>query len=102
MVTTAPADIQCSSGLSARFVRARDKSGLTMRGVAEMAGLAYSTIASIAYGKALPQIHTVEIVARVLGVPPGWLAYGQGPEPEWKESKQSSVPARTKTKKNKI
>jgi len=29
-------------------------------------------------GKRLPSLEAVPLIARALGVPPGWLAYGQG------------------------
>lgn len=36
----------------------------------------------------MPQIDTIEVLARALGVSAGWLAYGEGITPEWATEKK--------------
>lgn len=62
---------------------AREQAKLTQRGLAAAAKCAESMISDIE-GSAgrMPQIDTVEVLARVLGVSPGWLAYGEGSAPD--------------------
>lgn len=38
----------------------------------------------------MPQIDTIEVLARALGVSSGWLAYGEGITPEWADKKKES------------
>jgi transcriptional regulator with XRE-family HTH domain len=88
MVTKrAPADAPRASEFSRRFRLARNRAGLTQRALATLAKCSESTIseieAGIHGGGRMPQIDTVEVFARVLNVSPGWLAFGDGPAPEW-------------------
>jgi len=64
---------------------AREHAGLTQRGLAAAAKCAESLISDIEGNTGrMPQIDTIEVLARVLGVSPGWLAYGDGVNPpEW-------------------
>lgn len=67
---------------------AREHAKLTQRGLATAAKCAESMISDVE-GNAgrMPQIDTIEVLARVLGVSPGWLAFGEGSAPEgWLDS----------------
>ena len=55
---------------------ARDRAGITQRKLALKAGCPLSTITGIEAGGRMPQIDTIEVLARALGVSSGWLAYG--------------------------
>lgn len=66
---------------------ARDHAKLTQRGLAAVAKCSESTIPDIESGSGrMPQIDTVEVFARVLGVSAGWLAYGEGVAPIWADT----------------
>lgn len=78
MTAKAPNDVPLSSGLGRRFRQAREHRGLTLRALAAASGCQYSTIVAIELSGRMPQITTIEILARTLGVSPGWLAYGEG------------------------
>lgn len=78
MTSKAPNDVPLSSGLGRRFRQAREKKGLTLRALAAVSGCQYSTIVAIESSGRMPQITTVEVLARALGVSPGWLAFGEG------------------------
>lgn len=82
MTSKAPSDVPLSSGLGRRFRLAREKKGLTLRALAATSGCQYSTIVAIELSGRMPQITTIEIVARALGVSPGWLAFGEGLAPD--------------------
>ena len=84
MTARAPADAPHSTGLSRRFKVARDRAGITQRKLALKAGCPLSTITGIEAGGRMPQIDTIEVLARALGVSSGWLAYGDDvPPPDW-------------------
>lgn len=87
MTKRAPADAPRASEFSRRFRLARNHAGLTQRALATLAKCSESTIseieAGIRGGGRMPQIDTVEVFARVLNVSPGWLAFGDGPSPDW-------------------
>ena len=85
MTARAPADAPYASGLSRRFRLAREHAKLTQRGLAAVAKCAESMISDIEGGSGrMPQIDTIEALARVLGISPGWLAYGDGvAPPDW-------------------
>ncbi len=80
-----------------RLKLARDKRGLTMTEVADEAGIAASTVNVIEKGQKQPRGDTVERLARALDVPRCWLAYGDGPVPDWAQGisgpKRPDVPA---------
>jgi len=82
VTSKAPNDVPLSAGLSRRFRLARERRGLTLRALAASSGCQYSTIVAIESAGRMPQITTIEILARALGVAPGWLAYGDAVSPE--------------------
>ncbi len=45
-----------------------------------------SMLSGIATGDRMPRIDSVAKIAKALGVPAGWLAYGDGPAPDWWET----------------
>lgn len=83
MTARAPSDAPHASGLSRRFRLAREHAGLTQRALAAKSRCTNSTIIEVEAGKRMPQIDTIEVLARALGVSAGWLAYGEGLSPEW-------------------
>jgi transcriptional regulator with XRE-family HTH domain len=83
MTTRAPADAPHASGLSRRMRLAREHAGLSQRALALKARCTNSTIIEVEAGKRMPQIDTIEVLARALGVTAGWLAYGEGIAQEW-------------------
>lgn len=89
MTNRAPADAPQSSGLSRRFRLAREHAGLTQRALAAKARCTNSTIIEVESGNRMPQIDTIEVLARALGVSSGWLAYGEGIAPEWLDNADS-------------
>ena len=68
-----------SEGVSTRLHTTRIAKDMTMRAVSEKAGLSHPIARSTESGASMPTIATVEALANVLGVSPGWLAYGLGP-----------------------
>lgn len=72
-----------SSSLKQRFRTARERAGLTLRDLAAKSGQPLSTITDIEGGYRMPRIDTLERIALALGVPAGWLAYGEGAAPNW-------------------
>lgn len=97
VTTRAPEDAPHSNGLSRRFKQAREHAGLSQRALAAKARCTNSTIIQVEGGNRKPQIDTIEIFARALGVSPGWLAYGEDgvSSPEWLTDSESQVPNRT-------
>lgn len=83
MTTRAPADAPHANGLSRRCRAAREHAGLTQRALSAKSKVTNSTIIEVEAGKRMPQIDTIEVLARALGVTAAWLAYGQGVAPEW-------------------
>ena len=74
---------QGASDLKRRFRKAREHAGLTLRDLAAKSGQPLSTITDIEGGRRMPRINTLEKIAQALRVPSGWLAYGDGPQPDW-------------------
>ena len=70
------------TGLGARLKWARDRSGLTVREVADIAGVAFSAVSEIEKGERVPRADTLERLAVALNVPACWLVFGDGPKPE--------------------
>lgn len=94
MTKVAPADAPYASGLGRRFRMARDHAGLTQKALAQLTKRSESTISDIEAGSdaggRMPQIDTVEVFARALGVSPGWLAYGDATQPpDWLADSQA-------------
>jgi transcriptional regulator with XRE-family HTH domain len=55
-------------------------------------GCAMSMLSGIASGERMPRVDSVAKIARALGVSPGWLAFGDGPRPEWYVEADSQTP----------
>jgi transcriptional regulator with XRE-family HTH domain len=58
-----------------------------MRALGLAAGLTGPAIEKIEKGKSVPRLDNVEALAKVLGVSPGWLAFGIGRGPDGKKHK---------------
>jgi transcriptional regulator with XRE-family HTH domain len=69
--------------MSRRFNQARLQSGLTLAELEKKSGCAMSMLSGIASGDRMPRVDSIARIARALGVSPGWLAYGDGPSPDW-------------------
>ncbi len=91
MTTRAPADAPHASGLGLRVRQAREHAGLTQRALAAKSRVTNSTIIEVEAGKRMPQIDTVEVLARALGVTAAWLAYGQGGSPDWLQEAETQT-----------
>ena len=60
-----------------RLREARKAAGLTLRELAERAGIAnYQTIDNIERGKQRASVDQIESLAHALGISPAWLAFG--------------------------
>lgn len=60
----------------ARVRRVLKERGVTQEWLETEASLTKGHVSRILSGKREPALHTVEAMARALGVSPGWLAYG--------------------------
>lgn len=69
-------------GVGARLKWARTHAGLTVRALADKAGIAFSAVTEIELNKRRPRTDTTERLAVALGVTPCWLSYGDGPSPD--------------------
>lgn len=67
-----------SMGFTARLKEELDRQGLSVRALAELAGLSAGGAWALAHGT-MPALDTLEAVAKALRVSPAWLAYGEGP-----------------------
>lgn len=67
-----------SQGVGSRLAEARKDAGLTLRGLADAAGLGHVTVDNIEKDRHVPGIEIVERLSAALGVSPCWLAYGIG------------------------
>lgn len=67
-----------SAGFAQRLAEARSLRGVTVRELGRASGVVEGTIRSLERGT-LPQVDTLEAVAKALGVSPAWLAFGEGP-----------------------
>ena len=67
-----------SAGFVARLKDARSLRGATLRELAQSAGIVEGTIRALERGT-MPQLDTLESLAKALRVSPAWLAYGEGP-----------------------
>lgn len=74
-------------GLPGRVTQAREAAGLSMRALGLAAGLTGPAIEKIEKGRSVPRLDNVEALAKVLGVSPGWLAFGIGRGPDGKKHK---------------
>lgn len=66
------------STLAGRATEARQAKGLTQRELARGADMSQQTVGSIESGRSnTPQAKTLLAIAKVLGVSPGWLLFGE-------------------------
>lgn len=80
-------------GVPARLCLLREKAGLVRRDLSRMAGLADTYTSAIERSVQTPGIDGVEHLAAALGVPPGWLAYGDEGTDEFRQRRpRSPVP----------
>ena len=77
-----PSDLVVGA-MSRRFNQARMHADLTLAELEKKSGCAMSMLSGIAIGDRMPRIDSVVKIARALGVSPGWLAFGDGPRPDW-------------------
>jgi len=68
-------------GIGERLKWARARSGLTVRALADLAGVSFSAVTEIELNKRRPRTDTVERLAVALKVAPCWLSYGDGSAP---------------------
>lgn len=61
-----------------RLRRSRKKASMHAAGLSRAAGLDKNLVSLLEAGPGLPKLSTVEKLARVLGLSPGWLAFGLG------------------------
>lgn len=61
-----------------RLRRSRLVAGMHAAGLSSAAGLNSTAVLRLESGSSLPQLPTVEKLARALGLSPGWLAFGLG------------------------
>ena len=64
--------------LPQRLREARERAGLSLRGLALSCGLTGPGVAKIENGVSVPTLDNIEAIAKALGVSPGWLAFGIG------------------------
>lgn len=64
-------------GLASRLEKARKEAGLDQRPLSVAAGLGHSAVQRIVTTQQAPGLDTVERLADVLGLSPGYLAYGE-------------------------
>lgn len=69
-------------GIGERLRWARSRKGLTVRALADIAGVAFSAVTEIEKNKRRPRTDTTERLAVALEVGPCWLSYGDGQAPE--------------------
>ena len=77
-------------GLAERLRAARMARGLAKQPLDELADVAKGTVANTEAGRSQPRVDTAEKLAKILGVSPAWLAFGEGPQP-LKPSGESSA-----------
>lgn len=66
------------SSVGERLLKKREELGLSLRALAESAGVSFETIRKCEAGSAIPKVDTCERLAVALGVAPCWLAFGVG------------------------
>jgi transcriptional regulator with XRE-family HTH domain len=81
------------TGLTRRLSLVRETAGLFRRDLSRAAYCGDAVVAAIERGTNVPKVDTVERLAAALGIPPGWLAYGdEGTEPFRQRRPRSPVP----------
>ena len=78
--TVAVSESMRYDGLASRLAEARKQSDLSLRTLGDKAGLPAGTVHAVERSKYVPSITAVEKLAKALGISPGWLAYGNGPD----------------------
>ena len=74
-----PPDIgERSGGISQRLREAREARAMSLRAVGAAAGITGAAVHAIEKGPTIPQVDTVEKIAKALRIYPGWLAFGEG------------------------
>lgn len=68
---------------AARLTAARAHHKLSLRTLAEAAGISHQTVKLLEHGENSPSLDTCERLATALDVPPSWLAFGAGRAPSW-------------------
>lgn len=74
------AHLLASEKLGERLFEARQAAGLSMRQLAQKAGVGEATINDIEKARQMPAADTTERLARALSISPAWLAFGIGPQ----------------------
>ena len=74
-----PGETLRATGVGSRLKATREARHLSMRALARAAGLTGTGVRSTENGETMPNIATVEALAKVLAVSPGWLAFGIAP-----------------------
>lgn len=81
------------TGLPRRLSLVRETAGLFRRDLSRAAQCGDAVVAAVERGTNVPRVDTVERLASALGVPPGWLAFGdEGTEPFRQRRPRSPVP----------
>lgn len=76
-------DSRDSTGFAARLTAARAHHKLSLRALAEFAGVSHMTVQKLEHGENVPALDTCERLAVALDVAPEWLAFGRGRAPSW-------------------
>lgn len=63
-------------GIGQRLEAARKACGMSRQALGNASGLTGQTVANIEVHGMVPRVDTVEMLAKVLGVTPSWLAFG--------------------------
>ena len=80
-------------GLPLRLSSLRETARVFRRDLSRLAGLADTAVSAVERSAQTPGIDNVERLAAALGIPPGWLAYGdEGTEPFRQRRPRSPVP----------
>ena len=74
-----PRDNIGASGIGVRLRAARQERGLSARALAQQSATSHTAIGNIERGDTMPNLATVESLARALDLSPAWLAFGIGP-----------------------
>lgn len=67
-----------ATAIGQRLESARKQQGLSRQALGNAAGLTGQTVANIEVHGMIPRVDTVEMLAKVLGRSPSWLAFGLG------------------------
>jgi len=71
--------LQPKTAMGARLRDARLRAGISQQRLADLSGYSASAVASVELGtQDNPTLKVVGCIAKVLGVQPGWLAWGEG------------------------